>query len=429
MRSVRSAMTAAVLGLLLAGCLGGSGDQTFADGYYRFVHVSPGADVVAVSANGTVVVPSLQYQAASAYVALAWGTPQITVQSTTGSVTYVDTQVPVAGDAHYSYFLYGGGASTVAVGLRDDVGDAPSGSFYLRGVHLATGIGSLDVYLLAPGTDLATATPAFTALGYTNSNAFTPFTSGTYDIVVTPTATKDVIYDSGTQTFAGNAKVTFLVYATGSGALVNAALMRSDDSGTTTFVGNPAARYKFVNADIDLPAVNFLIDGSVALADLPYGTVEAYAPVAAGSRNLRIEAPSAPGADVYNQNQTMAAGGDQSLVAYGIQGTGSAGLIVLQDNNLPPSSGKAKLRVVNASSDDTAYDLYLNATLNLADIKAATATGYQEVDPTTYTLGFAPTGTTTPTAAAIGSLDPGHVYTAYVFGRNGAAAAELTLDY
>jgi hypothetical protein len=429
MRTIRSVLTAAALGLLLGGCLGGSGNQTFGDGYYRFVHVSPGADAVAITANGTSIVSSLQYHAATPYIALGWGVPQIKVQSASSGATYVDAQIPVAGDGHYTYFLYGGGSSTISFSLRDDVGDAASGSFNLRTVDLATGIGAVDVYLLTAGTSVADGTPAFSAIAYATSSAFTQFTSGSYHIVVTAAASKDVIFDLGTQTYAANSKLTLLVYATGSGKLVNAAMFLDDGSGTTTFVDNPVARYKFVDAATDLPAVDVLVDGAVALANVPYGGLSAYGPVAAGSRNFKLQASNAPGAYVYDQNQTMSGGADRSLVAYSIQGTGSAGLIALQDNNLPPSSGKAKLRIVNAGSDGTAYDAYVNSSPLVSGIAPGTASVYQELAGAAYTLSFTPAGTTTPAATLAAQLDAGHVYTVYAYGRSGSTAAVLTQDY
>src|SRR5436309_13394743 len=101
MKTMCSVSTAVALSLLLGGCLQGGGNQTFADGFYRFVHVSPGTDEVTISANGTSIVSSLKYHGATPYVELAWGTPEIKVQSVSSGATYVDSMVPVAGTGHY----------------------------------------------------------------------------------------------------------------------------------------------------------------------------------------------------------------------------------------------------------------------------------------------------------------------------------------
>jgi len=429
MKSICTSLTAAALCLLLGGCLQSGGNQAFADGYYRFVHVSPGADTVAIAANGTSIVSSLKYHAATPYVELGWGTPQLTVQSASSGTTYVNTAIPVAGTAHYTFFLYGGGASSTGLSVRDDVSDAASGSFNLRDIHLATGIGPLDIYLLAPGSTVDASTPGFTAVAYGTSGVFTQFKAGNYDIVVTPTGTKEVIYDSGVQTFSGNAKATVVIFSAGSGKLVNAAVLLDDGSGTTTFVDNPSARYKFVSATTDVSLLDVLVDGSVTLAGVPYGGVAAYGPIAAGSRNFKIQSSYAPGSYLYDQAQSLNAASDNSLVAYSIQGTGGVGMLALPDNNLPPSSGKAKLRIVNAGSDATAYDVYANSTKLLSGIAQGTASPYQELDGATYTLSFSPAGTTSQAAALSAVLAAGHVYTVYTYGRSGSAAAVLTTDY
>jgi hypothetical protein len=427
MKTMYSALTAVVLGLLLGGC-GGGGNDTFADGYYRFVHVSPGTDAVAISSDGNPLVSSVSYHAATGYFQLPWGTPRIKVTSAASGATYVDSLVPVAGSAHYSYFVYGGGAAPVALSLRDDVTDPSSGNFQFRAIHVATGIGALDVYVLAPGVTVDAITPAFTAVGYTTSTSFGQLAAGSYNFVLTPTGTKEVIYDSGVQTISAGGKVSLAVFATGSGKLVNALLMADDSSGATVFVDNPAARFKFAGATTDAQPVDLLIDGIVALASVPYGSVSDYGPVAAGTRNFKIQPSATPGAYIFDRNQAISGGYDYSLAAYSIQGTGSAGVAFLQDNNLPPATGKAMLRFVNDGSDSTAYDAYVNSAKLVAGIAPATASAYQSLDGATYTVSFNAAGTTTTAATLSAVLTAGHVYTVYTYGRSGSAAAVLTQD-
>ena len=428
MKTMYSVLTAVVLALLLEGCLGGGGNDTFADGFYRFVHVSPGTDAVAISADNNALVSSLSYHAATGYFQLAWGTPRVKVTSAASGETYVDSLVPVAGSAHYSYFVYGGGPAPVALSLRDDVVDPSSGNFYLRTIHVATGIGAVDVYALKPGVTVDAITPAFTAVAYAAGTNFGQLAAGTYNFVMTPTGTKEVIYDSGPRDIPGGGKLSVAIFATGSGKLVNAVLMADDSTGATVFVDNPAARFKFAGLTTDVQPVDLLIDGVVALASVPYGSVSDYGPVAAGTRNFKIQPSATPGAYVYDQNQAISGGYDNSLAAYSIQGTGSAGVAFLQDNNLPPPTGKATLRFVNAGSDGTAYDAYANSSKLVSGIAPATAATYQTLDAATYTLSFNPAGTTTVAASLSAALSAGHVYTVYTYGRSGSAAAVLTQD-
>lgn len=429
MKSIRAGWIAVALALLLGGCGGGGGNSNFADGYYRFLQLSPGTGPVAITANGNSIVSSLSYHAASPYVQLGWGTPTIKVQSVSDGTVYVSGMVPVAGAAHYSYFVFGTGSAVYGLPMRDDVGDAASGYFNLAGVHVATGTAAVDVYVLPPGTALTGKTPVFTGLAYATSTAFTQIVAGTYDIIVTPTGTTDVIYDSGAQAFASNRKTSFAIYATGSGKLVNAALLLDDGSGTVTFVDNPAARSKFVAATTDVAAIDVLIDGAPVVSNAPYGSVSAYAALAAGVRNLKVEASSVPGSYLYDQPQAFAGGTDSSLVAYSVQGTGGVGVFALQDSNFPPTSGKASLRIVNAGSDSTAYDAYVNSTKVVSAIAPGRASAYQALDAATYALSFDPAGTTNVAATQSAVLAAGHVYTVYVYGRSGSAATVLTTDF
>ena len=422
-------IVAVALALLLAACKGGDGDTSNLKANIRFVHVSPDTDAVNIIYDSATVVTSLGYHGATPYQALDWGSKEVKVQSAVTGATYSDATISPTFQGYYTYLLFGGGSSMSTLLLSDSVADADSGKFYLRAANVATGIGSIDIYLLSAGTTIDQVAPTFSSLAYGGTATFTQFTAGDYSLVVARAGSKDVIYDSGKQTAAAKAKVTLLVYATGSGKLVNGALLYSDTSGTTTFIDSSLARFKFVNAATDIGSVDVLVDGSVALANIPYGLLSAYNTIAAGNRNFKIQASSSPGAYVYNQNTTLATATDNSLVAYSVQGTGSAGLIALTDNNLPPVSGKVKLRLVNASSDTAAYDAYVNFSKLLSGLAQGTASAYQQLDPGTYTVTFTPAGTTTQAASLTLQLDVGHVYTVYTYGRVSSLAVATTTDY
>jgi hypothetical protein len=429
MTRLLSAVTLASMCLILAGC-GGGGSEAFNNGFYRFVHVSPGTDSVNISANGNQIVGSLSYHSASPYISLAWGLPDIKVVSADSGTVYADGLQPVGSDGHYSYFLYGGGQTPIAISIREDVSDAPSASFLLREIHLATGIGAVDIYVLAPNATVDSASgPSAQAVGYTTVSVYASYSIGDYHIAVTPTGTKTVIYDTGIQSFTNNTKASLLIYATGSGQLVNGALL-IENSGVTTFIDNTTSRYKFITATPDQPQINVLIDGTIAYEGIAYGSVSPYAVIAAGNHNLKIEATSTPGVYLYDQNQPLKGGYDQSLVAVSLPGlAGGIGVLALQDNNLPPPTGKVKLRIVNASSDTTAYDAYANTTKLISNLPAGGVSAYQVIDPASYTLAFDIAGTTNVAASVPAALSENHVYTVYVYGRNNAASAVLTTDY
>ena len=415
---------------VLAGCGGGSNSSSDVQTQVRVVNVSPGTGNIKVALAGVVTTSSVPYHDATGYLFVASGTPEFTVfSSTTGASLYDVSSLSISSGTRSTIFVYGGGTNVTATLLADDTTAASAGHFSLRVSHSATGIGALDLYLLPAGTAIQDATPAYSALDYAATTAFAEYASGSYTVVLTPAGTKEAIYDSGARAFPETGKVTLLVFGTGSGKLANAALLQDDGSGTTTFIDNRYARFRFVNALPEAPAADVLVDGTVASAGVAFGGLAAYGLASAGVRDIKVQASSAPGVYLYANPRMLSAGVDYSLVAYGAAGGGPAGLLALQDNNLPPASGKAKLRFVNAVSDGSAYDAYANDVVLLSNIGFATGSSYQQVDPGTFSLGYAPAGTGQQAVRLSGQqLDAGHVYTIYLYGRSGSAAAVLAED-
>lgn len=425
----RNVLLIVALGVL-AGCGGGSSSSSDVQTLVRVVNVSPATGIVKVSLAGVVTTNALPYHEATAYLPVASGTPELTVYSaTTGAVLYDITSLSISSGTRSTIFVYGGGTNVTATLLADDIPAASAGHFSLRLSHSATGAGALDVYLLPPGASIQDAAPASSGLAYAATTGFVEYATGTYTVVLAPAGTKEVIYDSGAQTFAETGRMTLLVFGAGSGKLVNAALLQDDGSGTTTFTDNRYTRLRFVNAVPEVPSADVLVDGSVAFAGVALGGPSAYALAATGGRNIKVQASSAPGTYLFDNSRTLSAAFDYSLVAYGAAGGGSVNLLALQDNNLPPTSGKAKLRFVNAVSDGAAYDAYANDAVLLSNMGFATASTYQQVDPGAFSLGYAPTGSGQQAVRLSGQqLDAGRIYTIYLYGRAGSLAAVLAAD-
>jgi hypothetical protein len=429
MNKVMPVLILAAVGLSLGGCGGGGSADDGGQAHVRVIHVSPATDSVSVAFGSSTFTSSLKYHTATSYQDVAEGTPELKIQSLVTGAAFVDANVTLTKDIHYTFFVYGGGTSVSTTQFSDETGDAASGKFRLRLAHFGTGLGSVDVYLLPTGSTVATSTPTYSNLAYTANIAFSDYSSGDFGIVLTPAGAKEVIYESGKQKFAEKSKVTLAVFAAGSGKLANVALVLNDGSGTTTFVDNLDARFRFIHTATDLQTADVLVDGSLTLANIPYGSQSSYSSTGAGSHNFRIQSSDTPGAYLYDQTLTLGAALDYSFVAYSTPGTGAVSIFTLEDNNLPPSSGKAKLRVVNAGSDSTAYDTYVNYSKLLSAVGQATGSAYQQLDSGTYVLSFSPAGTTTQAATLTAqTLDATHVYTVYVFGRSGAAAAVLVKD-
>jgi hypothetical protein len=108
----------------------------------------------------------------------------------------------VAGGA-YTVLAVGPFASIEPLVLTDDNAAGDAGTARLRALHVAPSGATLDVYVTAPGADLATSQPAIPALSFKSASAYVSLPAGQYQIRLTQSGAKTVELDAGTFTFGG----------------------------------------------------------------------------------------------------------------------------------------------------------------------------------------------------------------------------------
>ena len=103
--------------------------------------------------------------------------------------------------------------------LEDDNTAPAAGSVRVRAIHGAPSASAVDVYVTAPGADLATATPTLTGVGLGDVSDYLEVPAGDYQVRVTPVGTKTVAIDSGALTLSGGqVRTVIAVDAAGGGA-------------------------------------------------------------------------------------------------------------------------------------------------------------------------------------------------------------------
>lgn len=169
----------------------------------------------------------------------------------------------------------------------------------------------------------------------------------------------------------------------------------------------------------DTPAVDVYltsISGSIApkvFHAVGYGVVSPYLSLPAGAYTvaMRKEDAAAWSPPVLSTQVTVSAGG-----AYTVAGVGryaNLGLRVITDDLAQPQSGKAKIRVVQASVRNPMLNLSVNGGASIAsNIAFASTTDYQTVNPGKWTCDLQPPGRSA-TAVDV-SLDSGGIYSMIV---------------
>src|SRR5206468_842390 len=111
-----------------------------------------------------------------------------------------------------------------------------------------------------------------------------------------------------------------------------------------------------VGAISGLVAVN---TGNYELRVTAAGTKDViYDTASAGSHSFAVQATATPGANLLTLAATLASATDTSLAFSGP--AGALVPLVLNDNNLPPPAGRARVRFVNVSPGLGPLDVYVN---------------------------------------------------------------------
>jgi hypothetical protein len=428
--STRRLTLAALLALplALAGCkINTINSFPTVSAHVRAVNVVTGTTAVDVLVEDAATWPGLAFEGSTDYVDLDNKQTTFNVRLQGETALLVTGTFSLAGEQTYTLVTYGTPTQPLLLLLPDATIQPGSGRSQLRIVNTATGIGAVDAYLTAPGIALDTIGPQFAGIGYSGATTYLQFAPGTYQLRITTSGTKDVIYDSGAIDFSDNTSTDLLAYATTSGRLMNALLLDVNGAGQRRVARNTLAQVKFVNAAVQAGAVNALVDGTALFTNLGVALPTGYSTVAAGTRAITFEAAATPGVPIASVSPSLAAASDSTVIVTGLAGSTHA--VVLADNNVPPNPGNARFRFVNSSIGVGPLDVLVNNVKQAPAIAQDSASGYMELASGTYTIAFADaaTGTVVLTISEVSATD-GTTNSVFAIGTAGALVGAVTQD-
>jgi len=424
--------TLCLVAFALSGC-SKSNNSSNGSGLIRVVNAffeAPSLDYVIA---GSTLATALPFQGLRPYQQVNNGTQTFTVTVTGAGTPLVNTIGGITGGASYTYVVYGPVTSVGTIFAVDSFNDPGSGYYAVRVMNTAAGIGPIDVYLTPPGADLTVAAPTISTVAYGASTIFNPVAIGAnFEIRITPSGTKQVIFDSAPKLFAEHSGTTILAYSKGSGTLVNVALLSSDNVGTGVIVDNLVTQYKVINASLVPSPLNVFIDGNLQLSNVPYLGVSNYQQTATGAHAITVQAQATPGATLLTLNPTLTAATDTSIALVGPAGN-MAGVVLLDDNQ-PPATGSAGVRFVNTSANVSAVDVYINFSKQVSGLAANAASPYLNLTAsaltgTPYEFDFNTAGTVNAVLKLQSvTLLPTHKYTVYLAGPTATLQGIVTQD-
>ncbi len=301
---------------------------------------------------------------------------------------------------------------------------AQEGTTLLRVVHASPDAPAVDIYL--NGEAALRDVPFFTATGYIELPA------GSYTAAIVPAGASlaDAVLTADVTLMAGKTYT-----AAAAGALAELKLLAFEDNLAPTAEGE--ARVAVYHLSPDAPAVDVkLADGTPLLTNLPFsfvGTLD----VPAATYDL-IVTPTGSDAVVLNLAGTMLEAGNLysvfatdfvSNLTAKIEVTNLTQAAATPDEPMPAPMPEptaepmpeqpavpalpASVRVVHASPDAPAVDVYVNGNLTLSNVPFFTVSDYLEVPAGTYRIQVTPAGAA-PDAAVIDAnveVLPGRAYT------------------
>ncbi len=373
----------------------------------RTLNVLPQVPAINVTVNGNAAFTNVGFPTVSGYQSYDNERTSFAIFAAGATTSMLQFDYLLYGDQSYTIVVMGTTANPSG-GMLQEVSQPPvNGQFQLATFNASITYSNttLDVYVNPPGTDITTVNPNFN-VGYNSITRNVALQAGPYQLRVTVQGTKTVVYDSGVVQFAGDIATVLLTYAVGSSLLVNGGLLQS--GGAWTVTNSVQSRLKVVNAAPAVGAVNLLVSGTAVVTNVAYATASSfpdttatYAVAAAGSGALTFEATSTPGATIAGVTATLNPGADQTVFVTGFPGANQA--IVLNDNNLPPFPGNARLRFVNASPDAGPMNVLIDGAVQVSGLAPNAASAYLEVATGTFVVTFvnASTGATLLTLPAV----------------------------
>jgi hypothetical protein len=151
------------------------------------------------------------------------------------------------------------------------------------------------------------------------------------------------------------------------------------------------AQLRLVNASIEFPLLDLVVDDKRVAHDVAYGQSAEYAAVPAGGPDVEITRAGNATA-LVSPTPTLTKRRHSTLVAYGA--ANSLRAVALQDEEGDPDRNTARVRVLNAAPDAGALDVYLTASSEaLADVGPVHAgtvvgepTGFRTIDAKAWRL-------------------------------------------
>lgn len=348
---------------------------TPANGFIRVTHASPDAPAVNILAGGEVLggLEGVDYQVASGWLEVPEATYAVQVDAIlpdSSVAAVINADLVVEGDKTYDVIAVNTVSDIGPLVIENDFAAVTDGNVRVQVVHAAPAAPMVDIYVTAPGDDLAAASPLATA-SFMDFTGQVEVPAGDYQIRITPAGDGTVVFDSGSLSLAAGADL--LITATqnvGAGDSPVELLVADGTESFTITDADAGSWLRVVHAVADAPAVDVIANNAVTLVDgAPFLAGTDYLPVAAADYLIDVAADADNSVVVIDDAAvTLANGTIYTAVANNTLANQNIALDLITD--MPRRLATAALvRIFHASPAAGDVDIYVTADGNIADVE------------------------------------------------------------
>lgn len=308
------------------------------------------------------------YETLTSYGSLSGGTYEMKFRVHGDSGNLEDlTSENFADQTHTTYVAYGSSGNFSTLKISEDVGAQGSGKSGVQMLNVAEA-GALDVYLTDSTTSLSDVSPTFSSIASGASATNTSLDYGTYRLRVTGAGnSSDLRLDVPSVTFSNEQNYSVILTSTTGGVLVNALYL--PQQGTLTKYENTNSRIRAAVGISDGTLVNISVGGTSLLSNATAGVISgSYSQLTAGDAAVSL---TVDGNTVTVPDLTLSAGGDYTLLLWS-NASGNQTTLISDDNHIPTTSGKLKMRILNGMSS---LGDAVNFTANFSPVAEGIAVG------------------------------------------------------
>lgn len=355
----------------------------------------------------------IAYKTTTALKEISDGSRRLRISNSGGVI--LDQTISALSQQKQLLVVYGGESSLGMALLNNDIPSTSGNKTRVRLVNNAVGLGTYDLYITTASEDFRSVEAKATS----TASVTYELDAGSYTIRLTSPNTKDVLFELPARALGSQKYYNLVLYNTGSGELPNAFWLAQDDEAVPEFLVSTVARVRAANAQVGGAFINVSVDGTRIFTNVPFGGLSSYARTSSGAKVIAFT-DTADVTKAYTLNDTFEGATDYSTFL-SADASGAPSVFRIVDKLLPPSSGKVRVRLVNASSiADLSLALSFNSVTPV--VASRSASSYVDVvggdgTPVTITQGAA----ATPVINLAGvDLTAGRSYSVVVSGAAGA---------